>query len=126
VRARYVGGGSPRLVEAVPGARSYRSPLIRQTALALLAALLVLPLALVPRAEADIYWTNQSYSADDEILPGIGRAHLDGSEVNPSFITGAGLPTRGIAIDAEPRLLGDLHEYLYGHDCPRQPRWLRG
>ena len=70
--------------------------------LALLAALVVVPLALAPRAEAYIYWANESYQQlpEDELLPGIGRANLDGSKVNPSFITGAGLPSGGIAVGA--------------------------
>jgi hypothetical protein len=67
--------------------------------LALLAGVFVVLLALAPRAGADIYWANESYLLDDEITPGIGRAHLDGSQVNPSFITGAGLPSGGIAVD---------------------------
>jgi hypothetical protein len=51
--------------------------------LVLLAALLVSPLVLAPRAEAFIYWTN--YSA-------IARASLDGSGVDQSFITDVGYP----------------------------------
>ena len=43
--------------------------------LALLAALLVSPLALAPRAEAFVYWTNQSDGT-------IGRADLDGTGVD--------------------------------------------
>src|SRR5215211_597804 len=61
-------------------------------ALALLAALIVLPLALAPRAEAFIYWAN--FSTDS-----IGRAKLDGSGVNQAFITGAS-NTGGVAVDA--------------------------
>ena len=86
-----------------PSKWTLRSPTIRVGVLALLAAfLLALPLALAARAEADIYWANESYQSlpEDELLPGIGRANLDGSKVNPSFITGAGLPSAGIAVDA--------------------------
>ena len=61
-------------------ARSF--PTIHIGLLALLAALLVLPLALAPRAEAFIYWAN--FNTDS-----IGRAKLDGSGVNQVFITGA-------------------------------------
>ena len=46
-------------------------------AIALLVALLVLPLALAPRAEAYIYWT---------IDHSIGRANLDGTAIDESFI----------------------------------------
>ena len=73
--------------------------------LALLAALLVLPLALAPiqgRTGAPtstahdqnfrIYWTTQ-YT--------IGRAELDGTDIEPSFISGAyGAYTTDVAIDA--------------------------
>ena len=79
------------------------TPTIRVAVLGLLAAfLLLLPLALAPRAEAYIYWANESYQQlpEDELLPGIYRANLDGSDVNPNFITGAGLPSGGIAVDA--------------------------
>ena len=62
-------------------------------AVALLATVVVLPLALVPRAEAFLYWTNQSSDT-------IARANLDGSGVRQSFISGAGGPT-GIAVDAQ-------------------------
>jgi virginiamycin B lyase len=61
-------------------------------ALALLAAML-LSLALVPRAEAFLYWTNQGPDT-------IGRANLDGSGVRQSFISDAAGPT-GIAVDAD-------------------------
>ena len=56
------------------------APTIRVGVLGLLAAiLLVLPLALAPRAEAYIYWTNFSKS-------GIGRANLNGTGVERQFI----------------------------------------
>src|SRR5215211_3977623 len=54
------------------------SPMTRAALLALL-ALLVLPLALAPRAEAFVYWT-------DVVTGEIGRANLDGSGVDKSFI----------------------------------------
>ena len=62
-------------------------------AFALLAAVLLLSLALVPRAEAFLYWTNQGPDT-------IGRANLDGSGVRQSFISDAAGPT-GIAVDAD-------------------------
>jgi virginiamycin B lyase len=59
--------------------------------LALLAALVVLPLALSPRAEAFVYWTNSSTNA-------IGRANLDGTGVDERFIGGTELPG-AVAVD---------------------------
>ena len=59
--------------------------------LAALAALLVLPLALAPRAEAFVYWTNSSTNA-------IGRANLDGTGVDERFIGGTELPG-AVAVD---------------------------
>ncbi len=48
--------------------------------LAMLAALLVSPLALAPRAEAYIYWTESGRNA------AIGRANLDGTGVDRGFL----------------------------------------
>ena len=59
--------------------------------LALLGALLVLPLALAARAEAFVYWTNSSTNA-------IGRANLDGTGVDERFIGGTELPG-AVAVD---------------------------
>ena len=67
--------------------------------LALLAVLLVLPLALAPRAEAYIYWAGCEFPSCT--TPGIGRANLDGTNANGSFITGTGALTQGIAVDAK-------------------------
>jgi hypothetical protein len=47
--------------------------------LALLGALLVLPLALAPRAEAFVYWANGDKGT-------IGRANLDGTGIDERFI----------------------------------------
>jgi virginiamycin B lyase len=71
------------------------SECIRAIAL-LLAALLVLTLALVPRAEAFVYWAHSFGGA-------IGRANLDGTGVDQSFITGTG-QSWGVAVD-------DAHVY---------------
>jgi hypothetical protein len=76
--------------------------------LALLAALLVLPLALAPSADAFIYWTNAATSCNGK-EPGctgpaaIGRANLDGTGVTQRFIdVGPSYTTlTGVAIDAE-------------------------
>ena len=65
-----------------PSKRARPSPTIRVGVLGLFAAfLLVLPLALAPRAEAFIYWI-------DWRLGAIGRANLDGTGVDESFIIG--------------------------------------
>ena len=62
-------------------------------------------------ADAYLYWANGGMDT-------IGRANLDGTGVNQSFITGAGNPG-GVAVDAD-------HVYWAnggsGHDRPRQPR----
>ena len=56
------------------------SPTLRVGVLGLFAAfLLALPLALAPGAEAFIYWTSFSNK--------LGRSNLDGTAINPSFIT---------------------------------------
>jgi len=60
--------------------------------LVLLAALFVLPLALPLRAEAFVYWTNQTDGT-------IGRADLDGTGVDERFIGGIYSPG-GVAVDA--------------------------
>jgi virginiamycin B lyase len=56
-----------------------------------LAALLALALAFAPRAAAFVYWTNDDGGT-------IGRANLDGTEVNQSFIGGANSPI-GVAVN---------------------------
>jgi hypothetical protein len=83
-------GGSARLVERTPGARNSRSTLARRAVL-VLATLAVATPALAARADAYIYWTNPRGDT-------IGRANLDGTAANPSFITGAHTPL-GIAVD---------------------------
>jgi virginiamycin B lyase len=66
---------------------------------ALLAALLVLPLALAPRSEAFVYWANGSVAGGFGSGGAIGRAELDGSGAGPSFITGAEYPY-GLTVDS--------------------------
>ena len=74
------------------------APTIRVGVLGLFAAfLLVLPLALAPRAEAYIYWTQPSVNG------GIGRANLNGTGVNKGFIN----PGPGVADIA----VNDTHIY---------------
>ena len=88
VRARLTGVASPdqhrRLLSSTIAA-----------VLALLAALLGLALALAPRADAYVYWTAPGTPSG----PTIGRANLDGTGMNQSFISGVG-PPLAIAVDA--------------------------
>ena len=84
----------------------------RSAMLATFAALALAALALAPAAaNADVYWTNFAGGT-------IGRANLDGSGVNQSFITGADAPVRHRG-RRRPHLLG---ERAARHDRPRQPR----
>ena len=69
-----------------------RSAVLRRAALAL-ATLAIGTLALAARADAAVYWANFNSGT-------IGRANLDGSGANQSFITGAGQPV-GMAVDAD-------------------------
>ena len=78
--------------------------------LALLTALLALPLTLARRAEGYVYWTNHDTDT-------IGRANLDGTNADQSFITGAWRPGRHRG-RRRARLLGKRR----GNDRPRQPR----
>ena len=75
-----------------PSERARPSPTIRVGVLGLCAAfLLVLPLALAPRAEAYIYWTTDSGA--------IGRANLDGTGIDESFVVAPGV-TPDVAVGA--------------------------
>ena len=69
---------------------SKRSHLSTRLVTLLLAALLASSLALASRADAYIYWTGSN---------GIGRANLDGTGANPSFIPEASSPY-GVAVDS--------------------------
>ena len=95
VDLRYVGPGSPGLVEGVAGTRVLRSTtLVRRAAVALV-ALAVATLALAARADAFVYWTDEGNVA-------IGRANLDGTSVNQGFISDAAPGTNspwGVAVD---------------------------
>ena len=98
VNRRYVGPGSPCLVEGVARARGLRSTLVRRAAL-VLATLAVATLALAARADAFVYWTDQATDT-------IARANLDGTGANQSFITSAGAPY-GVAVDGTHIYWGD-------------------
>ena len=83
------------------------SPTIRVGVLGLFAAfLLVLPLILAPRAEAFIYWARCEIACLDGGM--IGRANLDGSDADRSFITAAAGPS-AVAVGAS-------HVYWTGLD----------
>ena len=71
-------------------AASRRGNLPRRAVL-VLAALLAASLALASRADAFIYWAEPGRDA-------MGRANLDGTGANPTFITAADNP-RGVAVD---------------------------
>ena len=73
--------------------RERPSPPVLVGFLALFAALLVLCLALVPRAEAYVYWAHGHEAG------WIGRANLDGTVVRQRFIDAKG--PFGVAVDAE-------------------------
>ena len=60
-------------------------------ALLMLAAVLGLAMAFAPAAGAYVFWGNATVNT-------IGRANLDGSGANQSFITGASNPN-GVAVD---------------------------
>ena len=90
--ARYVGSGSPSLVEAVAGARVLRSTVVRRAAVALV-TLAVATLALAARADAFVYWTNSG----SNFTGSVGRANLDGTGVNQSFIRADN--AQGVAVD---------------------------
>jgi virginiamycin B lyase len=75
----------------------------------LLAALLAVTLALAPRAEGFVYWTH--YDPDHPDAGRIGRANLDGTGVDRSFIAGAYAP-HAIAVDA-------AHVYWTNNAFPR-------
>jgi len=66
---------------------------MRRSAIGICAGVVLLACTALPSAaDAAVYWTNQRTDA-------IGRANLDGSRVDQSFITGADKPC-GIAVDS--------------------------
>ena len=96
-----------RLAGDGPSATRTRIPVtpnLLVIAICAIALAALLSLALAPRAEAYIYWTNSGGEpgTSEETNPTIGRANLDGTGVKQDFIV---LPLRGggggIAVDAE-------------------------
>ena len=75
----------------------------RVAIVAAVGALAAVALVHVPGAGAAIYWTNSppgSVNCFEPRTASIGRANLDGSLVDPTFITGADAPN-GVAVDDE-------------------------
>src|SRR5262249_44265406 len=88
MHARCVGTESP-LAEEPAGSRGPGSTVVRRAALATLA---VATLALASRVDAFLYWADVGNNT-------IGRANIDGSAPNQSFInTGLNAPA-GVAVD---------------------------
>jgi hypothetical protein len=82
-----------------PRERVPPSPTIRAGMLGLFVAfLLIVPLAFAPRAEAFIYWAETHWNP---FKGTIGRANLDGTGVNESFITRKRQFLSSVAVNAE-------------------------
>jgi Ca2+-binding RTX toxin-like protein len=100
MRARPDGAGSHRLLG---GTHAARTPNLARRAALALATLAVATLALAARADAYVYWA--AYSPVGLGTPAIGRADLDGSNPNQTFITGADWGDSGpfgLAVDLAP------------------------
>src|SRR5918994_2154399 len=83
------------LMRVMPGARVGTLPTTLVSMLALLAALLVSAIALAPRADAFVYWANPAPDA-----MAIGRANLDGTDVEEGFIPATDGPVLDVSVDA--------------------------
>ncbi|HTZ65694.1 MAG TPA: hypothetical protein VMB51_16460 [Solirubrobacteraceae bacterium] len=99
------------VVGALRGARVEQARLDVRPRLALCAgtfalALGVLGAALAAQAGANVYWANHGGAT-------IGRANLDGSEVDQSFITAAS-PTSSVAVDARHLYWTNYYEGTIG------------
>ena len=77
-----------------------------------LGAILVLSLVVVGRAEAHVYWTNNADTT-------IGRANLDGTGVNQSFLSGASTPC-GVAVDGAHVYWGNIGAGTIGRASCRE------
>src|SRR5918911_416018 len=88
--ARYVRPGSTAVVEGVAGRHRLWSTLVRRAA-PTLATLVLATFVLAAPADAFVYWANSGTNS-------IGRANLDGTGADQSFITGANAPD-GVAVD---------------------------
>jgi hypothetical protein len=109
MRARPDGAGSHRFLE---GAHAVRAPNLARRAALALATLAVATIALAARADAYVYWA--AYPTDESGTPAIGRANLDGSNPNQTFITGAYWPSGGpygLAVDLAPDIEGNKYVY---------------
>ena len=111
--ARYAGAESPRLAEGRQVARGPRSRLMRRAALAL-ATLAIGALALGARADAYIYWANDATPQHSVV----GRAGLDGTGIDQSFIPSANITDRG----GRGQHLHLLDERVQRRDRARQHR----
>src|ERR671932_420873 len=89
--ARYVRPGSTAVVEGGGGRPRLWSTLVRRAAPPL-ATLVLATFVLAAPADAFVYWANSGTNS-------IGRANLDGTGADQSFITGANAPD-GVAVDA--------------------------
>jgi virginiamycin B lyase len=84
-----------------PPGRAAPAPRATGLAAVLLAALLVFTPVLASRANAFVYWSNsEGASSPDDSFATIGRANLDGTGANQSFIAEADFAT-GLAVDAQ-------------------------
>jgi Ca2+-binding RTX toxin-like protein len=109
MRARPDRAGSHRFLE---GAHAARSPNLARRAALALATLAVATMALAARADAYVYWA--AYSPDGQETPAVGRANLDGSNPNQTFITGADWGITGpygLAVDLAPDIEGNKYVY---------------
>jgi Ca2+-binding RTX toxin-like protein len=109
MRARPDGAGSHRFLEGAHATRTLN--LARRAALAV-ATLAVATIALAARADAYVYWA--AYNFGGQGTPAIGRANLDGSNPNQTFITDPNWGTAGpygLAVDVAPDIRGNKYVY---------------
>jgi Ca2+-binding RTX toxin-like protein len=112
MRARPDGAGSHRFLG---GTHAARTPNLARRAALALATLAVATLALAARADAYVYWA--AYSPVGLGTPAIGRANLDGSNPNQTFITdptgahwGSAGPY-GLAVQLAPDIEGNKYVF---------------
>jgi hypothetical protein len=110
MRARPDGARSHRFLH---GTHAARTPNLARRAALALATLAVATIALAARADAYVYWAANPTGGSG--TPAIGRANLDGTNPNQTFITGAywgqsGAPY-GLAVDLAPDIEGNKYVY---------------